>query len=345
MIKKLLFISFIGLMVVSCFFKTSYSKIGISDILRLLDMIDNDITYKIFYAIGLLDESFDGDGKVTTDIGSSYDSANAVAIQEDGKIVVAGYSTGSSDDFAVVRYNSDGSLDTYFGPNGNGKVTTDIGSSTADYARAIAIQGDGKIVVAGYSTGSSDDFAVVRYNSNGSLDIYFGPNGNGKVTTDIGSSTADYAYAVAIQGDGKIVVAGYSFNGSNYDFVVVRYKSDGSLDTSFGSNSNGIVTTAIGSGDDFAHAVALQGDGKIVVAGVSYNGSNWDFAVVRYNSDGSLDTSFGSNSNGIVTTAIGSSTDSAQAIAIQIIGNIGKIVVAGYSNNGSNFDFAVVRYK
>ena len=106
------------------------------------------------------------------------------------------------------------------------------------------------------------------------------------------------AYSVAIQSDGKIVAAGYSNNGSNWDFALVRYNTDGSLDTNF--DSDGKVTTAIGSGNDYAWSVTIQSDGKIVAAGDSNNGSNNDFALVRYNTDGSLDTSF--DSDGKVTT-------------------------------------------
>ena len=133
----------------------------------------------------------------------------------------------------------------------------------------------------------------------GDLDTSF--DSDGKVTTEVGS-TFDVARSVAIQSDGKIVAAGYSDNGSNDDFALVRYNTDGSLDASF--DGDGKVTTAIGSGTDQAFSVAIQSDGKIVAAGDSYNGSNDDFALVRYNTDGSLDTSF--DSDGKVTTAIGS---------------------------------------
>ena len=279
-----------------------------------------------------LDMSFNGTGIVTTPITERYDTGSSVALQTDGKIVVAGDSDG---EFAVVRYNSDGSLDTSF--NGTGKVTTSIGGA-GDLGYSVAIQADGKIVVAGQSyNGANYDFAVVRYNSDGSLDTSF--NGTGKVTTPIGSSH-DYAYAVAIQGDGKIVVAGDSYNSSlNFDFAVVRYNSDGSLDTSF--NGTGKVTTPIGSGSDYGYTMAIQADGKIVVAGQSYNGANWDVALVRYNSNGSLDTTL--NGTGKVTTPIGSSDDNASSIAFQ---DDGKIVVAGWTSNGSISydDFAVVRY-
>ena len=181
----------------------------------------NDFAVVRYTSAGVLDTSFDTDGKTTTDIGSSTtDSANAVAIQNDGKIVVAGTSNG---DFALVRYNSDGSLDTSFGVGG--KKTTDIGSSTTDAANAVAIQNDGKIVVAGTSDGN---FALARYNYNGSLDTTFGTTGI--VTTDIGSTT-DVAYGITVQSDGKILLTGVSSG----DFAVVRYAATGGLDTTFGA--------------------------------------------------------------------------------------------------------------
>jgi uncharacterized delta-60 repeat protein len=293
---------------------------------------NNDFALVRYNTNGTLDTTFDSDGKVTTAIGSANDRAYSVAIQSDGKIVVAGYSdNGSNDDFALVRYNTNGTLDTSF--DSDGKVTTDIGSG--DIAQSVAIQTDGKIVAAGFSNNVSNvDFTLVRYNTNGTLDTTF--DSDGKVTTAIGSGT-DVAYSVALQSDGKIVVAGYSNNGSNFDFALVRYNTDGSLDTSF--DSDGKVTTDIGGSDDRAFSVAIQSDGKIVVAGFSNNVSNVDFTLVRYNTDGTLDTSF--DSDGKVTTAIGSASDFARSVAIQ---SDGKIVVAGYSDNGSNADFALVRY-
>jgi uncharacterized delta-60 repeat protein len=281
---------------------------------------------------GTLDTSFNGTGKVTTDVGSSTETGHSVAIQADGKIIVAGTSAvGFAYVFAVVRYNSNGSLDTTF--NGTGKVITAIGG-TNDQGFSVAIQADGKIVVAGLSAfNSQDDFAIVRYNNDGSLDTSF--NGTGKVTTAIGSSH-DMAFSVALKDDGKIIAAGKSLTESYYDFAVVRYNSDGSLDTSF--NGTGKVTTAIGSADDNGNCVAIQGDGKIVVAGTSLIGSSNDFAVVRYNSDGSLDGAF--NGSGKVTTDI-TGLDNASSVALQ---GDGKIVVAGGTSSGSNYDFAVVRY-
>ena len=283
---------------------------------------------------GTLDTSFgNSGGKMITNSNNNGDHARSVAIQSDGKIVLAGAGDNTgNDDFALYRYNTDGSLDSSFGTGG--KVFTAVGSGN-DFAESVAIQSDGKIVVAGNSyNGSNDDFALVRYKTDGSLDTNFGTGG--KVTTDI--SDADAAWSVAIQSDGKIVVAGQSWNGSDYDFALVRYKTNGMLDTSF--DSDGKVTTAIGSGSDRAYSVAIQSDGKIVAAGRSSNGgSNDDFALVRYKTNGTLDTSF--DSDGKVTTAIGSDLDVAYSVAIQ---SDGKIVAAGNSYNGSNDDFALVRY-
>ncbi len=284
---------------------------------------------------GTLDTSFGSGGKVTTTFGSSTDDyAYAVALAPDGKIVVAGRSyNGTNNDFALARYNADGSLDTSFGSGG--KVTTGIHTGD-DVAYALALAPDGKIVVAGYTDAGSTgyDFALARYNADGSLDTTFGSGG--KVTTAFGSGT-DEAYALALAPDGKIVVAGRSRNGANYDFALARYHTDGTLDTSFGSG--GKVVTAIGANTDEAYALALDPDGKIVAAGTSLNGLTYDFALARYNADGSLDTTFGSG--GKVTTAIGSGYDAAAGVALT---PDGKIVLAGRSHNGTNLDFALARY-
>ena len=286
-------------------------------------------------------------GKVVTNFGGNC-QAEGLALQPvDGKIVVAGIFTSGTDKFAAAGFkNTNGTLDTTFGcaagTGCTGKVTTAIGG-TDDEAFSVAVQpSDGKIVLAGYSHGGSgNDYALVRYLTNGTLDPSF--NGTGKVTTSFNGSDENI-YSLAIQpGDGKIVAAGYATVG-NLDFAVARYNSaDGSLDTTFGcaagSGCSGKVTTPIGTAADFSRALALQPDGKLVVAGSSNNGSNNDFAAVRYQANGTLDATFGTG--GKVTTAVGSGNDGANAVAIQADG---KIVAAGKSNNGTNDDFALVRY-
>lgn len=281
---------------------------------------------------GSLDTSFGGTGKVTVDFGSGNDIGNMLSLQSDGKIVVSARARiGGTDDFGVLRFNTDGTLDTSFG--GTGKVTTAIGTGHESGQR-LTIQSDGKIVVSGYSSnGANNDFAVVRYNTNGSLDTSFG--GTGKVTTDFAAGN-DSAGGIAVQSDGKIVVGGYMFNGTDNDVAVVRYNVDGSLDTSFGGT--GKVTTAIGSSNDQGAALSIQSDGKIVIGGMATIAGSQDIAAVRYNTDGSLDTTFGTG--GKTTVAPGSGTDYALEMALQADG---KILLAGRSYNGTNDDFAVVR--
>ncbi len=289
---------------------------------------NNDFALARYNSDGSLDPTFGSLGKVTTPIGSGHDSANSIAIQSDGKVVVAGVANiNGSAAFAIARYHSDGSLDTSF--SGDGILTSKI-SSSFDIANGLAIQNDGKLVVAGRG---DDSFAVVRYNTNGSLDSSFGDGG--VVTTQVGFGSA--ASSLAIQSDGKIVVAGTGGSGFfNESFALVRYNADGGLDTTFGGG-DGIVTTAIGNDVDNANALAIQSDGKILVAGQTY-GFDYAFAVVRYNSDGSLDTTF--DGDGKATTIFGTN-GIAKSIAIQ---SDGKLVVAGNASNGSNYDFAVVRY-
>jgi uncharacterized delta-60 repeat protein len=296
---------------------------------------NHDFALVRYTAEGALDTSFGSGGSVTTAIGSGHDYGYSVAVQSDGKIVVAGSSSnGSNTDFALVRYTAAGALDASFG-NG-GKVTTDFGSST-DIGQSVAVQSDGKIVVAGYALTNGYLVALARYTPAGALDTSFGSGG--KVTTWIGSSFNDRGYSVAVQSDGKIVVAGSSSNGSNTDFALVRYTASGTLDASFGNG--GKVTTLISYPHSTARSVAVQSDGKIVGGGFSAGtGNGYDFALARYTSTGALDTSFGSG--GKVTTDFGSNNDYGYSVALQ---SDGKIIVAGASYNGSNYDFALARYK
>ena len=313
----------------------------------------NDFALVRYNIDGSLDTGFGTGGIVTTSIGGSInDVVNALEIQSNGtsdvKFVVVGSSFNSNKyNFALARYNKDGSLDTGFGTGGI--VTTSIGTMN-DYANALGIQPDGRIVVAGRTFNNATnkyDFVLVRYNANGTLDTTFGAAHTGIITTSISSgSVYDYAYALGIHpvgaSDVKIVAAGYTYNGSKYDFSLVMYNTDGSLDTGFGAG--GIVTTSIGSGYDAAHALVIQPEGssdfKIVVAGSTSTGSKYNFALAKYNANGTLDTGFGAG--GIVTTSIGNGFDSAYALGVDAGG---KIVASGYSFNGSDYDFALVRYR
>ncbi|MBI5779324.1 MAG: hypothetical protein HZA49_07700 [Planctomycetes bacterium] len=274
-------------------------------------------------ASGSLDVSFDSDGVVTTTIGSSNEGARGIAIQSDNKIVVAGRAdTGFNWDFALARYNANGSPDTTFGTSGI--TTTDLGGT--EYVNALGIQSDGRIVAAG----TNSPFLLARYTTAGILDTGFGLSGTGVVTTTIQNGAT--VNALAIQPDNTIIAAGKSWNGSNDDIAVARYSSDGVIDNTFGSN--GVVTTAIGANIDVANSVAVTGT-KIVVAGEYVDGTS-SFALVQYGANGALDTTF--DSDGIVTTTIESTTDYSFAVAIQ---PDNKIVVAGSSGDGK---FALARY-
>ena len=270
-----------------------------------------------------------GGGIVITDFGvNAY--ANDVAIQSDGKIIIAGQVDNGDYDVALVRYNADGSLDNSF--SGDGKEITDF---VDEKGNSVIVQSDGKILVAGSSSslGSyDDDFALFRYNTDGSLDITF--DGDGRVITNFGDVSAN---SVALQADGKIVVAGSRSNSPNLvdsEFAVARYNSNGSLDVTF--SSDGFLTTSFG-GNNEGRSVAIQKDGKILVAGTTKNIENYDFALARYNSDGSLDTTF--DGDGKVTTDLGG-REYGSSIAIQ---SDGKILVAG-SNSSTRSFFALARY-
>jgi uncharacterized delta-60 repeat protein len=294
---------------------------------------------------GKLDPSFGQGGEAFTVFGG-IGSASTLAIQRDGRIVAAGQTyVGPEQDVVVVRYTSRGRLDTSFGRGG--KVLTDFSPSTKtyDYARALVLQRDSKLVVAGDSVSfslNSGRRALARYTPRGRLDRSFGKNG--KVLSRAGASGG--AADAAIQQDGKIVTAGSGPAG----FVLARYTPQGRLDRSFGRG--GTVSTKLRSFSDAA-AVAIQRDGKIVVVGAA----DLDFEIARYTVAGKLDRSFGNG--GKVLTNIGfvtqpgggrySSDDHALSAAIQADG---KLVVAGSSDALSLVgekgcclqDFALVRY-
>jgi uncharacterized delta-60 repeat protein len=292
---------------------------------------------------GSLDPSFGDGGKVSPHAGSGM-GVSALAIQEDGKIVVTGavYTSMGSNDFAVARYQPDGRLDPAFGTGG--RVTIDL-SRDYDEAYALAIQADGKLVVGGLSVSG---ISLLRYNPDGSLDSSFASTMRSAVSTGTGMTAV---HALALQPDGKIV-AGGTAEGS---FWVARYTAEGGLDPSFGTGGTVITRFGISEAESStAYDLALQSDGRIVGAGIAYDERDFGFAVVRYTPDGSLDTGLGTG--GKVVTAVGVRSDEAHPfgplythkgscrlcrVALQ---PDGKIVVAGSALVGGTFDFAVVRY-
>ncbi len=275
---------------------------------------------------GTLDDSFDSDGRLTTSFGTGGSSAQSVAIQADGKIVVLG-DGGISGKLILARYTEIGALDATFGANGS--VAQTLGSG--DEARAVAVQADGKIVVAGYSGGNLNA-VLTRFNVDGTLDVTFGVNGrvieNGNQLP--GGVTAN---AVALQPDGKIILAGHY----NNDFAVWRYDANGAPDTTFGfggrvtTNIREIAGAPVSDTNDVINGIALQPDGRIVAVGnTSYEvttsngiiGTALNFAVARYAPNGALDTSF--NGRGVYVSSNGNGE--AYAVALQMDG---KAIVAG----------------
>lgn len=275
---------------------------------------------------GTEDTEFGTNGVVTTVVGWSS-MASSVVVQPDGKIVVAGGTGWRSSKIAIVRYNSNGSLDMNFGVSGT--LVIDLGRY--DYATALTLQPDGKIVAAG---NSSERMVVVRSTVSGTLDTSF--NSTGIVTTSLPGSYPRI-WAVALQSSGKIVAVGED-GASEDNTLLARYTTTGTLDTGFGVG--GIVTTSIDSGTDRATSVAVQSDDKIVIGGVGYDGNRPNFAAARYLPSGSLDAGFGSG--GIVTSSIGLSESTGSSVAVQ---PDGKVLLAGYSSNDDiKHDLAVVRY-
>jgi len=285
---------------------------------------------------GILDDSFgNGSGYVYIS-GDNY--GQSLAIQSNGKILLGGYCRGvSNNDFCIARFNSNGTLDTSFGTGG--KVIEPIGS-LQDFGWSLAIQPDRKILLGGNcdNGGGNYDFCIARFNSNGTLDTSF--NSSGIVIQPIGSSQ-DYFGSLAIQPDGKILLGGHCHNRSNWDFCIARFNSNGTLDTSFGSS--GKVIQPIGSSNDYGWSLVIQPDGKILLGGYCGSGSNHDFCIARFNSNGTLDTSFGTGGKVIQPISSISYSDTKRySLAIQ---PDGKILLGGHCNNGSNDDFCIARFK
>lgn len=281
---------------------------------------------------GSLDQTFGTNGSVQTTFGDAAAEGNDVVLQGDGKIIVVGFtgagSYSSLNNFALVRFNSDGTLDQSFGAGGKVK-------SARGVATSAVLQSDGKMVVGGtYDTGSSNGFMVARYNSNGTLDGTFGNAGVTK--TAIGSGEA-FSFGIGLLSDGRIVVGGYSATTQDHDFTVACYNANGTLDQTFGTG--GIATTDFSGGtDDIAYALAVQRDNKIVLGGRSGDYPTFNFAIARYTSTGQLDQTFGTG--GKVLTAV--SNDS-NGYALTIAGS--KITLAGaVANSQSPFDFGLARY-
>ena len=265
-----------------------------------------------------------GDGIVVTDFNGGFDAASGVALQSDGRIVVAGNAgvvrvpgLGFQNDFAFVRYEDDGDVDL--------KVTTELGSDT-DLGNDVAVDAQDRIVVAG-QVNQGDDFALVRYEPDGDVDASFA---GGIVITDFGGG--EVIKGIAMRPDGRIVVAGWSSTGpTDFDFAVAQYSADGVLDQAFG-----LVKTDLSHrefGDDFAEDLALEPDGGIVVVGRNTSDTFNDLAIVRYDADGGLRGDpllVDFHGTGDVGTDVAVDAD-------------GRIVAAGFAPNGFTNEFVLAR--
>lgn len=285
-----------------------------------------------FNADGTPDNTFDTDGILTTKVGISYQGVGSLAMQPDGKIVVGGYANFTGyDDFVLLRYNANSTLDLPFG-GGDGIVNTPMGESYAGIEKVL-IQPDGKIVAAGNAVVNGfEDFALARYNSNGTLDNSF--SGDGIAMLHFTDNT-DYANAAALQPDGKIVLAGEAYN---MGAAVARFNANGTLDNTF--SGDGLTTQpAI----DGARSIIIQPDGKFLLGSdyrVLNNVSQYHFAVARLTEAGLPDFSFGTG-DGVAKLTLGPTNDQIQAMALQADG---KLVAAGTAYINGRHNFGVARF-
>jgi uncharacterized delta-60 repeat protein len=294
---------------------------------------------------GQLDRSFGQGGMVRTDFRGrlSADSASALGLQQDGKVVLAGESNANViEDFALARYQRNGTLDPTFGEQG--RVLVDLRRNQDDYVLSLALQDNGRIVAAGATRdyGGDTDFALVRLLADGRLDRSFGQRG--VVITDLRYLGVDYETirGVALQPDGKIVVVGTAEHPRATVPMIARYTTAGVLDGEFGIG--GVVSLDVTTATVTGNAVAIQADGKLVAAGQSYritqSGFEVDFALARFMPDGRLDPSFGNA--GIVRTRF---RPGGQTYALVLgIEPSGKLLVGGNSFAGNRTHFALARY-
>lgn len=297
----------------------------------------SDFALARFNADGMIDENFGSGGKVTTHV-RDFEEPGSIAVQPDGKILIGGYSTnGANDDFALIRYNANGSLDASFNQTGIVLATFDDPTFTIDFIEDIILQPDGKIIAVGgtspFGAGSRYDFAAMRFNTDGSLDTSF--NGTGKIKFSL-DANHDWAHGVVLQPDGKIVIFGEILQ--NHTLGIARLNANGTFDNSF--DQDGKVIILIPNSEFYPSEAALQIDNKFLITGnLISGGNNTDFAVIRVNNNGTLDSGFGSG--GVSRTDFGVN-DAANHVVIQPNGKIFAVGMAHGAPN--NPDFGVARY-
>ena len=295
---------------------------------------DRDFAVLRLNANGTRDTSFNGNGVRTFDFGTGDDSAFGVSVLNNGDLIVGGSAQiGSDDDFAVIRLNDNGSLDTAFGNSGKQTVHFGFGD---DIALETIVRSNGRIVLGGTARiGGDDDFAVAQLTSGGFLDSTFG-GGDGIATYDFQLEN-DIAFNMGLFGDGSIgLVGGAKING-DADFAMVKFTPNGVLDTSFGNK--GTFTHHFGFGGDVALAATGDATGGIILVGIARIQNDDDFGIIRITGNGQLDTSFGDN--GQLTADFSLENDAAFGVIVQ---NDGKIVVAGSASISGDTDFGAVRF-
>jgi uncharacterized delta-60 repeat protein len=311
--------------------------------------IASDFALTRYDVTGVLDAAFGTGGRVRTDFGGRFDEALAVAVQPDGKIVVAGSSSDATGaDMAVARYTGDGNLDATF--DGDGMALVEFGGEAS--ARAVALQRDGKVVLAGrvdrpFGAGCCvSDFALARLTSAGVPDASFG--GDGRVVTDFlpgADNGQDAAHAVLVRADGRILAAGSGVSGGvSVDFAVARYRANGSLDPTF-SNDGRVTSDFVGFFDEIRD-LAVDRDGRIVAGGQSceFPGTSdevCDFGLARYTARGALDPRFGRH--GKVRTDLGA--DLSEGIRGIVVQPDNRIVAAGQTSGPGGPDVGLARYR
>jgi uncharacterized delta-60 repeat protein len=284
---------------------------------------------------------FGTSGLLKTTLPATTNYPSAVAVQASGKLVIAGL-CGSA--LCAVRYDDFGTtLDPTFGTSGI--ATNPLTGTFNRETFTMALDAGDKILLAGScSVSSQTRYCITRFTSNGTVDASFGSGGS--VSVDAVAGGQDYAYAMAVQADGKILLTGQAFNtissSTVFDYATVRYNANGSLDTGFGSG--GAVITRVANSYSEARAIVVHDDGKIVVAGHCYDfsPSAHRFCLVGYHPDGSLDTTF--NSTGIAKVGLVGNRDRAYTMAI---GRDGKLYVAGqcsFASSATQFEFCIARF-
>lgn len=286
-------------------------------------------------AEGILDTSFHApDGFVLWDGGAGYDRGRDIALQQDGKIVVAGYMTnGVDDDVVVLRYDPNGFLDAGFGIDG---AYTYDGGMGPDVGWAVAVASDDTILIGGTrSNGVDNDVLVLKLTRDGLADPNFASDGIFIYDTGY----ADGAVDLQVQADGSIVIAGYSSNGVDNDLLVLRLMAEGRLDATFGTD--GLVRLDGGKGHDSGLRLAVLPDHRIVVTGTSHNASDYDIIVARFDAFGILDQAFGNN--GIVRLD-GGDYDRGYGLGLD---SQGRVLVTGLmtqpDSDETDYDIVVLR--